>query len=113
MVDKAAHVMEETVMESKQSQFWNAVAAGVFIVVFGILIGYGALLIVTKLPDLILKGGVASTEELHFALAAITNPSAWLLLGFGLIMLVAVSRRLLLGLQWLGANKQTPVEQSN
>jgi len=99
-------------MESKQSQFWNAVSAGVFIVLFGILIGYGALLIITKLPELILKGGVASTEKLHFALATITNPSAWLLLGFGLIMLVAASRRLLIGLQWRGASKQIPVEQS-
>ena len=34
-----------TVMESKQSQFWNAVSVGIFIVLFGILIGYGALLI--------------------------------------------------------------------
>ena len=34
-----------TVMESKQSQFWNAVSVGVFTVLAGILIGYVALLI--------------------------------------------------------------------
>ena len=39
-----------TVMESKQSQFWNAVSVAVFTVLTGILIGYAALLIVTKLP---------------------------------------------------------------
>jgi hypothetical protein len=63
-------------------------------------------------PDLILKGGVASTETLHFALATITNLSAWLVLGFGLIMLVAGSRRLLIRFAVAGASKQTPVEQS-
>ena len=46
MADEAAHTLEEAVMESKQSQFWNAVAAGVFIVLFGILIGYGALVLI-------------------------------------------------------------------
>ena len=39
-----------TVMESQQSQFWNAVSVAVFTVVAGILTGYVALLIVTKLP---------------------------------------------------------------
>ena len=34
-----------TVMESKQSQFWNAVSVAVFTVLAGILIGYVALLI--------------------------------------------------------------------
>ena len=46
MADEAAHVMEETVMESKQSQFWNAVSVGVFIVLFGILLGYGVLVLI-------------------------------------------------------------------
>ena len=34
-----------TVMESKQSQFWNPVSVAVFTVLAGILIGYVALLI--------------------------------------------------------------------
>ena len=39
-----------TVMESKQSQFWNAVSVAAFTVLAGILIGYGALFIVADLP---------------------------------------------------------------
>jgi hypothetical protein len=39
-----------TVMESKQSQFWNVVAVAGFTVLAGILTGYVALLIFTKLP---------------------------------------------------------------
>jgi hypothetical protein len=38
------------VMESKQSQFWNAISVAAFTVLAGILIGYGALLIVGDLP---------------------------------------------------------------
>ena len=38
-----------TVMESKQLQFWNAVSVAGFTVLAGILTGYVALLIVTKL----------------------------------------------------------------
>ena len=37
-------------MESKQSQFWNAVSVAAFTVLAGILIGYGALFIVGDLP---------------------------------------------------------------
>jgi hypothetical protein len=38
------------VMESKQSQFWNAVSVAAFTVLAGILTGYVALLIVGDLP---------------------------------------------------------------
>ena len=38
------------VMESKQSQFWNAVSVAAFTILAGILIGYVALLIVGDLP---------------------------------------------------------------
>jgi hypothetical protein len=40
-----------TVMESKQSQFWNAVSVAAFTVLAGILTGYGALFIVGDFPS--------------------------------------------------------------
>ena len=43
--------VSRTVMESKQSQFWNAVSVAVFTVLAGILTGYVALLIVGDFPS--------------------------------------------------------------
>ena len=48
-----------TVMESKQSQFWNAVSVAVFTVLAGILTGYVALLIVGELPGVLTSKNAA------------------------------------------------------
>ena len=41
---------KEALMESQQSQLWNAASVAAFAVLVGILIGYVALLIVGDLP---------------------------------------------------------------